>query len=62
MKLTERCYCVTGLSHSDCFTVNAGFVIGEKETVVIDSGFTGESAQTIFGYCKAAAPYIKIRH
>ncbi|MBU7012515.1 MAG: MBL fold metallo-hydrolase [Theionarchaea archaeon] len=53
MKLTEKCYCVTGLAHSDCFSVNAGFVVGEKETIVIDSGFTTESAKTIYGYCQA---------
>lgn len=62
MKLTENCYCLTGLSHSDCFTVNAGFITGKKETVIIDSGFTVESARTIYGYARAAAPSNQISY
>ncbi len=62
MKLPENCYCLTGLSHSDCFSVNAGFVTGENETVIIDSGFNIESARTIHGYAKAAAHRNRISH
>ncbi|NIQ04686.1 MAG: MBL fold metallo-hydrolase [Candidatus Korarchaeota archaeon] len=56
MKLSKHCYCLTGLCHSDCFSVNAGFITGMSETIIIDSGFNIESAQTIYHYAKTAAP------
>ncbi|WP_346870606.1 MBL fold metallo-hydrolase [Clostridium sp. UBA5119] len=62
MKLSNKCYCLTGLSHADCFSVNAGFIIGKKETIIIDSGFTKESAQTILGYANAVAPENKVSY
>lgn len=60
MQLSNHCYAVTGLSHSFCFYVNAGFIIGEKETIVIDTGWNLESAKTIYHYAKAVAPKNKI--
>ncbi len=62
MRLTERCYAVTGLAHSSGFSVNAGFVVGDGETLVVDSGFNHLSAQTILGYARAAAPRNRIRY
>jgi len=62
MNLTDRCYCLTGLAHSDYFAVNAGFVTGENETVVIDSGFTLGSAQTIYGYAQAVNPHNQVSY
>lgn len=62
MKLSNKCYCLTGLTHANLFSVNAGFIIGETETIIIDSGFNNEAAQTIFGYATAAKPDNKISH
>ncbi len=56
MRLSDHCYCITGLSHSDVFTVNAGFIVGKEETVIIDSGFNIDSAMTIYHYASATAP------
>ena len=56
IKLSEHCYCLIGLCHSDYFSDNAGFIVGENEAIIIDSGFNLESAQTIFHYTKAVTP------
>lgn len=50
MKITAHCYALTGLSNIPPWTVNAGFVVGENQTLVIDTGANQLSAQTIFGY------------
>jgi len=62
MELTRHCFAVTGLAHETGFSVNAGFVIGDGETLIIDSAFNYLSAQTILGYAKASAPKNKIRY
>lgn len=56
MKITKSCYAVLGLAQSNSSFVNAGFIIGDNETIIIDSGLTSYSAQTILGYAKAVAP------
>lgn len=53
MRLTDKCYAVTGLYFSPPWTVNAGFIVGEQKTLVIDSGSNSISAQTIYGYASA---------
>ena len=60
MRISEHCYCLTGLCHSDYFSVNAGFIVGDTETIIVDSGFNSASAQTIYHYAKTAAPKNKI--
>lgn len=55
MKLGERCYAVTGLTHADLFPVNSGFIVGKDGTILLDSGFSTESAPTIEGYAAAAS-------
>ena len=62
MQLSSRCYGLTGLTHADYFSVNAGFIVGNQETVIIDAGYNVEAAQTIYGYAKAVAPVNKISH
>lgn len=62
MELTRHCFAVTGLAHETGYSVNAGFVIGDGETLIIDSAFNYLSAQTILGYAKASAPQNKIRY
>ncbi len=56
MKLTDHCFAVTGLYYIPPWSVNAGFIIGEKKTLIIDSGSNYISAQTIYGYAKTAKP------
>ena len=56
MKLTNHCFAVTGLYYVLPWNVNAGFIVGEKNTLVIDSGSNYISAQTIYGYAKIARP------
>jgi len=60
MQLSDHCYAVTGLSHSYCFFVNAGFIIGDNETVVIDTGWNIPTAKTIYHYAQVASPKNKI--
>jgi glyoxylase-like metal-dependent hydrolase (beta-lactamase superfamily II) len=54
MKLTDHCFAVTGLYFAPPWSVNAGFIVGEKKTLVIDSGSNTVSAQTIYGYASLA--------
>jgi glyoxylase-like metal-dependent hydrolase (beta-lactamase superfamily II) len=56
MKLTDHCYAVTGLGYSSPWCVNAGFVVGEEMTLVVDTGGNTLAAQTIHGYACAARP------
>jgi cyclase len=62
MELNRHCFAVTGLAHETGSSVNAGFVTGDGETLIIDSAFNYLSAQTILGYAKASAPKNKIRY
>lgn len=56
MRLTRRCYAVTGLAYLPPWTVNAGFITGAHTTLIVDTGTNTLSAQTIHGYASAAAP------
>jgi cyclase len=56
MRLSNRCYAVTGLGYSTPWCVNAGFIAGEEVTLVVDTGANGLAAQTIHGYASAARP------
>jgi glyoxylase-like metal-dependent hydrolase (beta-lactamase superfamily II) len=54
--LSAHCFAVTGLAYMPPWSVNAGFVCGEETTLIIDTGATATSAQTIHGYANAARP------
>ena len=56
MRLSNRCYAVTGLGYSTPWCVNAGFVTGDNLTVVVDTGANTLGAQTVHGYASTAAP------
>ncbi len=62
MELSRHCFAVTGLAHETGFSVNAGFITGDGETLIIDSAFNYLSAQTILGYAKVSAPQNKIKY
>jgi glyoxylase-like metal-dependent hydrolase (beta-lactamase superfamily II) len=54
VRLTSRCFAVTGLACLPPWTHNAGFVVGEGRTLVVDTGGSLSAAQTIHGYAAAA--------
>jgi len=53
VKVAENVYAVMGLFHP--LGVNAGFIVTSDGVVVVDSGWTVDSALTILGYAKAAS-------
>jgi glyoxylase-like metal-dependent hydrolase (beta-lactamase superfamily II) len=61
MRLSNRCYAVTGLGYSAPWCVNAGFVVGDNLTLVIDTGGNALAAQTVYGYACAARPANQLR-
>jgi glyoxylase-like metal-dependent hydrolase (beta-lactamase superfamily II) len=60
MKLTSNCYAVTGLYFVPPWNVNAGFVVGKQNTLIVDSGSNLVSAQTIYGYANSVKPENKL--
>lgn len=60
MKLTKSCYAVMGFGYSPPWVVNAGFIVGQTTTLIIDSGPSKISAQTLYGYAQSPKPDNKI--
>ena len=56
MRLSTRCFAVTGLGYLPPWTVNAGFVAGDERTLIIDTGANAAAASTIHGYASMARP------
>lgn len=56
MRLSNRCFAVTGLCYLPPFSVNAGFVTGDETTLIIDTGANAAAAATIHGYATTARP------
>ncbi|MGB9455111.1 MAG: MBL fold metallo-hydrolase [Bryobacteraceae bacterium] len=61
MRLSNRCYAVTGLGYSAPWCVNAGFVVGENLTLVVGTGGNSLAAQTVHGYASAVRPGNQLR-
>lgn len=61
MRITDHCYAVTGLGYSSPWCVNAGFVVGDAITLIVDTGGNTLAAQTVHGYACAARPANKLR-
>jgi glyoxylase-like metal-dependent hydrolase (beta-lactamase superfamily II) len=61
MRLSPRCYAITGLAYSPPWCVNAGFIAGDAETLVIDTGANALAAQTVHGYATAVRPGNRLR-
>jgi glyoxylase-like metal-dependent hydrolase (beta-lactamase superfamily II) len=56
LRLSERCFALTGLGYLPPWTVNAGFVTGDDTTLIIDTGANRAAASTIHGYASIAQP------
>jgi glyoxylase-like metal-dependent hydrolase (beta-lactamase superfamily II) len=56
MKIAPHCYAITGLAYVPPWMVNAGLVVGEETTLVVDTGATMQAARTIYGYAQAVRP------
>jgi len=56
MRLSNRCFAVTGLCYVPPWSVNAGFVTGDLTTLIIDTGANAAAAATIHGYATTARP------
>jgi cyclase len=56
VRLGRHCYALAGFGYLPPWSVNAGFVCGERLTLVVDTGPTAYAAATILGYAQAARP------
>src|SRR5580658_10327434 len=56
MRISDRCYAITGLGYSSPWYVNAGFIVGGSTTLVVDTGGNAYAGETIHGYATAAKP------
>lgn len=54
MQITNRCFAVTGLGYASPWCVNAGFIVGEETTLIVDTGGNRLAAQSIHGYARIA--------
>ncbi len=56
MRLTAHCSAALGLACIPPWTVNAGFVAGERRTLLVDTGYAAATARTLLGYAAALRP------
>jgi glyoxylase-like metal-dependent hydrolase (beta-lactamase superfamily II) len=54
VQLSPHCFAVTGLGYVPPWCVNAGFVVGQHTTVIVDTGANALAAATIHGYATIA--------
>ena len=56
MRISEHCFAVTGLGFIPPWEVNAGFVVGDRRTLVVDTGPSYLAGLTIHGYASNVRP------
>ena len=56
MRLTAHCHALAGFAYVPPWSVNAGFVWGERRTLIVDTGPSAQAAATILGYAEATRP------
>ena len=56
MKISDRCYMISGLSGPEHWVAVSGFITGNAKTLIIDAGMTWLSARTIHGYAHHTRP------
>jgi cyclase len=61
MRVSNRCYAVTGLGYVSPWCVNAGFVAGRDVTLVVDTGANALAAASLHGYASAVRPSNQLR-
>jgi glyoxylase-like metal-dependent hydrolase (beta-lactamase superfamily II) len=61
MRASNHCYAVTGLGYAAPWCVNAGFVVGEDVTLVVDTGANTLAAASVHGYASAVRPSNQLR-
>ena len=61
MRLSERCFAVTGLGYSPPWFVNAGFIAGDEITLIVDTGANAFAGDTVLGYATAVRPHNRLR-
>jgi glyoxylase-like metal-dependent hydrolase (beta-lactamase superfamily II) len=54
LRLSDRCFAITGLGYLPPWTVNAGFITGDETTLIVDTGANAAAAYTIHGYATIA--------
>src|SRR5579864_3208595 len=61
MRVSNRCYAVTGLGYVTPWCVNAGFIAGEDVTLVVDTGANAMAAASLHGYASSVRPSNQLR-
>jgi len=61
MRLSPRCYAVTGLAYSAPWYVNAGFIVGDHTTLILDTGGNAAAGATVHGYASSIRPSNTLR-
>ncbi len=56
MKISEHCFAITGLGFTPPWEVNAGFVMGDRRTLVVDTGPSYLAGRTVYGYASNVRP------
>jgi glyoxylase-like metal-dependent hydrolase (beta-lactamase superfamily II) len=56
MRVSARCFAITGLGYARPWSVNAGFIVGAHTTLIVDTGANALAAASIHGYATAARP------
>ena len=56
MRLSDNCFALLGFAYIPPWTVNAGFVVGQSYTLIVDAGPNTLAAATIHGYATVARP------
>ena len=62
MKISKTSYAITGLGAIPPWVVNAGFIVGQPKTLIIDTGMNRLAAQTIHGYAMAVRPHLSVSY
>jgi glyoxylase-like metal-dependent hydrolase (beta-lactamase superfamily II) len=56
MRLSANCFALLGFAYIPPWAVNAGFVVGQTHTLIVDSGPNALAAATLHGYATAVRP------
>jgi glyoxylase-like metal-dependent hydrolase (beta-lactamase superfamily II) len=56
MQIAQHCFALMGFAYTPPWSVNAGFIVGDEKTLIVDSGPHILAAATIEGYAHAVRP------